>query len=154
LGDSQKVDASWAGEAAALFCWMLNHGEPLEETNRADQTRVQGALRILKPEAVEILRCASLRDRAEIEDQCRQFTLIRSLLQEARAGPPASEIVRRANVKKLSDVGVVVTDDAVRRASQVVSRMTLQERARVAGLYFVRHHAALWFLRSSGGYFS
>ena len=153
LSDSQKIDANWAGEAAALFCWMLKLGEPLEEASPANQSDLPVVLRILKPEAVEILRSASLRDRTEIEDLCRQIVLIRSILQESRVGPPARDIVRRVNVQKLTDAGLVVAEGAVRRASEAVSRMTPQERSRMAGAYFVRDHAALWFLSSRSSYF-
>lgn len=153
LSDSPRIDVNWAGEAAALFCWMLNLVAPLEEASCADQSGIPGVLRILKPEAVEILRSAALRDRTEIEDTCRQFVLIRSMLQESRIGPPGRDIVRRVNIQKLNDVGLVVTVDAVRRASEAVSRMTPQERTRAAGLYFVRDHAALWFLSDRISYF-
>lgn len=153
LSASQRIDANWAGEAAALFRWMLNLGEPLDEVSPADQSSLPKVLRILRPEAGEILRSASLRDFPEIGDTCRHFVLIRSLLQESRVGPPAREIIRRANVQKLSDVGLAVTEDAVRRASDAVGRMTPQERSRAAGAYFVREHAALWFLSDRRGYF-
>jgi hypothetical protein len=132
---------------------MLRLGEPLENASPANQSDLPGVLRILEPEAVEILRSASLRDRTEIEDTCRQFVLIRSILQESRVGPPARDIIRRVNVQKLNDVGLVVAESAVRRASEAVSRMTPQERIRAAGLYFVRDHADLWFLGDSSSYF-
>ena len=153
LSDSQRIDANWAGEAAAFFCWMLNLSEPLEPARCAEQSALPGVLCILKPEAAKILRSASLRDRAEIEDTCRQFVLIRSMLQESRAEPPAREIIRRVNVQKMNDVGLAVSDEAVERASQAVSRMTPQERSEAAGLYFVRNHAALWFLSDRSSYF-
>jgi hypothetical protein len=153
FSESQRIDANWAGEAAALFCWMLMLGEPLEEVRPANQSDLPRLLCILKPEAGEILRSPSLRDRMEIEDTCRHFVLIRSILQESRVGPPASDIIRRVKLQKLNDVGIVVAEDAVRRASEAVSRMTPEERSRAAGLYFVRDHAALWFLSDRSSYF-
>jgi hypothetical protein len=153
LSDSQQIDANWAGEAAALFCWMLNLGAPLEEMTPADQADLLDVLPILRPEAAEILQLASLRDRREIEDTCRHFVLIRSLLLESRIEPPSSDIIRRANVQSLNDLRVVVTDDAVTRASEVVASMTPQQRSQVAGLYMVRDHAARWFLSDRGSYF-
>jgi len=153
LSDSQRIDANWAGEEAALFCWMLTLAAPLEEANRADQSGLSSVLFILKPEAAEILRSASLRERAEIEETCRHIVLIRSILQESRIEPPARDIVRRVNVQRLSEVGLAVTEDAVQRASEAVSRMTAEEQSRVAGVYFIRDHAALWFLSDRGSYF-
>ncbi len=75
------------------------------------------------------------------------------MLMESRIGPPQRDIIRRANLQRLSHVGVVVTDDAIRRASEAANGMTPQERSQVAGLYFVRDHAALWFLSDCSSYF-
>jgi hypothetical protein len=153
LSDSQSIDANWAGEAAALFCWMLKLCEPLEEANPANQSDLAGVLCILKPEALDIVRFAALRDPTEIDETCRQLVLIRSMLQESRVDPPGRDIIRRVNLQKLNDVGLAVPEDAVRSASEAVSRMTPQERRRAAGLYFVRDHAALWFLSDRSSYF-
>lgn len=153
LSDSQKIDLHWAGEAAALFCWMLHLGEPLNETSVTDQSVLPELLCIPRPEAKRIVQSASLRDYSEIEDVCRQFVLVRSILQELRADPPSRDIIRRVNVNELKRVGLVATDGAVKRASEVVAHMTPQERSQVAGLYFVRSHAALWFLSDRGSYF-
>ncbi len=76
------------------------------------------------------------------------------MLQEARVGPPASDIIRRINVQKLNGVGLSVPDNAVKRASEVLSRLTLADRKRVAGLYVIRDHNAMWFLSDRPRYFS
>ncbi len=69
LSDSQKMDANWAaGEAAWFFCWMLDRAEPLDETKAADQSDLQNLLRILQPDAAEIIQLASLRNLAEIQE--------------------------------------------------------------------------------------
>ena len=154
LSESQMMDVRWAGESAAIFCWMLKLREDLDEKNLADQSSLPDVLGILKPEAVEVIRLAVLRSRSEIVDRCRQFVLVRSMLQESRVGPPASDIVRGIHVQKLKEVGVSMTDDAVKQASGVVSRMSAEDRKRVAALYFIRHHAAMWFLSDRASYFS
>lgn len=153
LSDSQMIDVRWAGEAAAVFCWMLRLQKNLEETTLADSTAFVQLLSILKPEAEDIIRSAQLRDLGEIESTCRQFVLIRSMLQEARIGPPASDIIRRANLQRLNEVGQVVTDEDVQIASDVLSRMTSEDRAKTAGLYFIRDLAALWFLTDRSRYY-
>ena len=88
-----------------------------------------------------------------VEAACRQFVLIRSMLQEARVGPPASDTIRRVNIQRLSEVGQAVTDEDVERASAIVSKMTPEDRKKTAGLYFVRDHAALWFLSGRNRYY-
>ncbi|MGA2231535.1 MAG: DUF4272 domain-containing protein [Tepidisphaeraceae bacterium] len=146
LSDSQKIDAKWAGEGAAFFCWALNLREELEEAVPANPSNLPTLLGILKPQAHEIIESATLRDQKEIEDTCRQFVLIRSLLQEARVDSPASDIIRRVHVRKLHEVGLSVAEDGVKRAADAIGRMTPKDRANMAGAYFVRHHSALWFL--------
>ena len=153
LNDSQRIDANWAGEAATFFCWTLNLLGPLEAARPADQSRLPSVLFILKPGANDILQSASLREITEIQDLCREYVLIRSILQETRFGTPVSDIIRRTNLQRLADVGLDVTEDAVKRASETVARMTPEERSRSAGLYFVRDHAALWFFRDRPNYF-
>jgi hypothetical protein len=154
LSDSQRIDANWAGEAATYFCWMLKLTGPLEEASPADQSRLPVVLSILKPSAAEILRSASLRERSEIQDASCQFVLIRSMLQETRVAMPARSIIRRVGLEKLSQIGLAATEDAVKRASDTVNRMTPQERSRAAGFYFIREHAALWFFSDHPNYFA
>jgi hypothetical protein len=153
LSDSQRIDANWAGEAATIFCWALNLVGPMKEANPADQSVLPDVLSILKPEAAAIVRSASLRDSGEIEDMCLQFVMIRSILQEMRVGLAGSDIIRRLNVQRLNEVGVVLTEDAAKRASETVAGMTPLERDQAAGLYFVRDHAALWLLSDRPRYF-
>jgi Domain of unknown function (DUF4272) len=154
LSDSQRMDAKWAGEGAAFFCWMLNLGEELEEAAPSNPSKLPTLLAILKPQAKEIVESATLRNRKEIEDTCRRFVLIRSLLQESRVDAPASDIIRRVHTQKLDDVGFSVTADAIKQAVDAVGRMTPRDRADAAGMYFVRHHAALWFLSDRKNYFT
>lgn len=153
LGPSLRIDANCAGEAAALFCWMLNLAPAPNEVGPVDQSILPGLLRILRPEVSEILHGESLRDRVEIEEMCRHVVLVRSLLQEFRL-ETASEMLRRVNTQRLQEVGLAVTDDAVIRAKELVAGMTPDERTRSAGVYFVRDHAALWFMSDSVNYFT
>jgi hypothetical protein len=153
LSDSQRIDANWAGEEAAFFCWTLNLGPPLEETSPANQSNLVSLMRIGRPEAAEILQSAALRDRKETVEMCRHLILVLSILRESRIEPPARDIVRRLTVQKLNEVGLTATEHAVKRASEAVSRMTPQAQQQVAGLYFVRGHAAEWFLSDQSRYF-
>lgn len=153
LSDGQRADVNWAGEQAAFFGWMLSLVAPLPDADPADQTELLAVLRILRPEAAEILQSAPLRDRAEIEDTCRRFVLVRAMLQESRVEPPARDVVRRSHLQALEDVGLAVSADAIERAAAIVSRITPQERSGMAGVYFVRSHAALWYLSGRGTYF-
>jgi hypothetical protein len=152
LSESQKVDANWAGESARFFCWTLNLAPAPDPVAPARDDFVE-LLHVLRPQATDIVRSTSLRPRDEIIDACRQFALVRSLLQESRVESRAREIVRRVNVQRLNELGVEVTDDALARASTIVARMTPQQRSFAAGLYFVRCHAAMWFLSARATYF-
>ncbi|HUG92234.1 MAG TPA: DUF4272 domain-containing protein [Planctomycetaceae bacterium] len=153
LSDGQRIDANWAGEAGTFFCWALNLAAPLDVAAPADQSRLPGSLFILRPEANEILRSALLRESAELEDVCRHYALIRSVLREGRVALPAKEIIRRVSLEELDQVGLDVIEDAIRRASETVAGMQPEERSRATGLYFVRAHAALWLFGTGARYF-
>jgi hypothetical protein len=153
LSDSQMVDVRWAGEDAAFLCWMLKLTGELSETTPADPSTLPTFCSVLKPEAVQIISSASLRDQSEIEAICCQSVLILSMLRESRIGPPASEIIRRTHIEELNGAGLSVSEEDLARATGVFGRMTPQERAQVAGLYAHRHHVALWYLSDRARYF-
>lgn len=153
LGDSLMIDARWAGENAAYFCWTLKILGPLEVTRPDDQSRLPVALSILRPEAAEILRSASIRKEAEIRDVCTQILLIKSILRESRVPPPASEIIRRLTLREMAGIGLAPTGAAVKLASKTVVAMTPEVRQSAAGIYFVRSTAAQRLFSSSPTYF-
>ncbi len=154
LSDSQQMDVNWAGEAAAFFCWMLNLAGPPEPKCIADQSTLPSVLKILKPTAIDIIQRASLRDLAQIEGLSTRYVLIRSMLQESRVSSEVKDVLRRANVQKLTNVGLIATPDAQKDASEIVTQMTPEERNQAPGIYFVRVHAALWFFSNRGSYFA
>jgi hypothetical protein len=153
LSESQWTDANWAGEAALLFCWMLSLAPALNEASQSDPSIPIRLLDILRPTAADAIRNARLRKQTEIEDLCGQIGMIRSLLQESRLQEKDAAILRDLNVRRLSEAGLTVTDDAAAKALAVVGRMTSEQRDRLAGCYFVREHAALWFFSDRGTYF-
>jgi hypothetical protein len=154
LSKSQRMDLRWAGEAAAVFCWMLRIGPPLHETTPANFTLLPTFNCILKPAAADIINAASLRDQNEIECYCRQRAWLLALLRESRVRPPASDILRRIHIQKLNSLNLPVTDDDARQASDTIARMTPQDRTKAAGLYFIRNQAATWFFSDRPTYFT
>jgi uncharacterized protein DUF4272 len=153
LGRSLRIDAKWAGEQAAVFCWMLKLIEEPDELRPVNPENIPTMLGILKPEAAQIIQSAELRGRNEIEAACRQFVLVRSILQEGRLGTPDRQIIRWAHVKQLNRAGVPVTEADIERASKTIGRMTPDERNQAAAFYFARRIAAKWYLNDRGRYF-
>ena len=154
LSDSEKIDVNWAGEAAALYSWMLQLAQPLDGLRCADQSKLPGLLKILKPEGADFVRSALLRPRGEIESAYRHFVLIQSIMRESRIDRSGAEIIRRVSLQKLLDVGIQVTAEAINIASEAVGRMTAEDRRRMAGAYFIRVHAASWFFSDRDKYYA
>lgn len=152
LSESQLTDLNWAGESATFFCWVLGRLPALDPKTPADQSVLLDVLPILKPSVNDFIESAALRDTAEIEEACRQFVLVQSLLREARVRA-ARDIIRHGQLQMLSDAGITVDDAAVKRAEETLAAMTAEERARAAGFYFVRAHAGLWLLSNRPTYF-
>lgn len=152
LSRSQLADLKCAGESATFFCWVLGLVPALDVGTPADPLLLPDVLPILQPSASAFVESATLRDHAEIEEACRQFVLIQSLLREARV-PAARDILRRGQLRMLSDVGITVDDAAVKRAEEILAAMSAADRARAAGFYFVRAHAGWWLFSDRPTYF-
>jgi len=153
LSESQMIDVRWAGEGAAFLCWTLRLAGELHETTPADAQSLPTFNSVLKPDAAGIIASASLRDRVEIEKTCRHFALILSMLRESRVGPPATDVIRRMHLREMNRVGLSVTEDDIARASEALSKMTPDDRTRVASLYNIRRHVAIWYLSDRPSYF-
>jgi hypothetical protein len=153
LGNSEKIDVNWASEAAMFFCWMLNLVESLEDAALTDHRQLTTLLSLLRPEALDIVRSAQLREADDIRDNCWHSILVQSLLRERRIESPGRDILRRITLQQLTELGLVVTDEALARASETVGRMTPDEVKCAAGLYSVRAHAAKWHLCGRRTYF-
>ncbi len=143
LSDSQMTDVRWAGEKATFFCWMLQLRGAMDEKSPADQSVLPKLLRILRPEAKEILKSAKLRDNEEIVENCRHIMLVRRLLQEIRVEESARKVLRHLTTQKLKEIGLEPSKEAFERASETIARMTPKERHDVAGFYFIRDIAAI-----------
>jgi hypothetical protein len=154
LSSSQRIDVNWAGEAAAFFCWAIRLGDALHRSEPADQSAVIRTLRILRADAVELQRDASVRTVAELEEACRQFVLIRSVLQQACISSPAKEFIANLALHRLAEVGIPVCSDDIAQATATVADMTPPEQTRAAGLCFIRDHAALWLFNDSRTFFA
>lgn len=150
LSGSQRIDLNWAGEASAFFAWTLDLAPRPVPAVPAPSSVAAG---ILKLEARHFLHTSHFVSPSEIEDVCKQIVLIRSMLQERRVEGPARDILRRFNIRKLTNVGLRATEADHSRADEVVHAMSLDEQFRAAGLYLVREHAALWLFRTGKTYF-
>ena len=84
LSPSERIDVNWASEGAAFYRWTLGLGDPLDCASPADQSAVISTLRILHADALELERAATVRAMRELEEACRQFVVIRSILQQGR----------------------------------------------------------------------
>ena len=159
LSPSERIDVNWASEGAAFFCWTLGLGDPLDCASPADQSAVISTLRILHADALELERAATVRATRELEEACRQFVVIRSILQQGRISSLANtaalaeEVIAKLAVRRLAEVGIAVGDNDIARATATVSTLTLQEQSRASGFYFVREHAALWLFNESRTFF-
>ena len=154
LSESQMVDLRWAGESAALFCWMLGLGVAPDPMRPTDATDLPTYRCVLRPEALALVERAALRTDEEVESACRRYVVCLSLLRESRVPPPVAAVIRRACVTELAEVGHPLTADDLDHVSDFVASLRSEDRATIAGLYAVRRHAAMWYLRGRGGYFS
>ena len=146
LTDGQRVDANWAGEDAMFLCWALGLVGPAPEAAPADASELLDVLKILRPEAVGVVRAAAIRDEAAVARACLRTALLLAVARASRVEGPAREIVRRALGKMLEARGVRATAEEWDEAERAFEAMVPVERERAAGLCFVRAHCATWLV--------
>jgi len=162
LDKSQRIDANWSGEGAALFCWALNIGEQPPLLQNADQGEVISTLRVMQPEASELLSAPTLRCDRELEEYCKTVLLVRLMLREAHVGErdlgaqvrqQATSIGRKLVRRNLADFGIEVGDSDFETTHQLVANVSPEQRRSAAGAYVARDIAVTWLFDSRSIYF-
>lgn len=162
LDESQKIDANWSGEGAALFCWALGIGEQPPMFRAADQSEAANALKIMRPEAHKLLSAPTLRSDGELREFCKTVRLVRTMLREThvRALGMDDEARRKAVLvgrglvrNELADVGIAIGDEDLARVGQLIAQENRDNLHLATGAYVARDVAVTWLLDGRSRYF-
>jgi hypothetical protein len=143
-----QAEAIWRGDSAALLGWSIQLFDMPDPSESIDPGRLVTHLRILQPEAAELLVNASLRPRQDIERYCAYCVAVRNRFDLRSLGPDRRALfdgVYRQRLQKLGlDDESLQRDTFLEDASRFVS-----ESPSARGLYVVRAIAAEWLLEAS-----
>jgi hypothetical protein len=148
LVPSQRTDAYWPGEGAAIYCWALGlTTQTPSPCVIADHHAVINSLHVLRPEAQAVLEITSTRGCDELQAYCKRVMTIRSELQRRRVAD-VEDVLLNVLRQKLAVVGLQLQEQDLEDASKVVDALSDDERKQAAGLSFVREYAAMWLFDS------
>jgi hypothetical protein len=154
LAPEQRPDAYWAGEGATIFLWALgklSDSPPMRSIS--DHQAIIPLVRVLHPEAQDILNAPSFRSVDLVTDYFRQVASIRTELQRRRLDEKSSELLLKIRRRELAEIGIGLSDENLSSARATVEGMSIDERQTATGLYFVREHAVSWLFDSRASYF-
>lgn len=162
LDESQRVDANWSGEGAALFCWTLGIGEQPPLFQVADHAAAVSTLQLMRPEARELLSAPSLRSDKELLEYCKTVRLIRVMLRETHVGgsdldDETSQLtisIGRQRIRtELADFGIEIDDSDFEQTGHLIACAKPNERNSATGASIARDVAVTWLFDARTRYF-
>lgn len=151
LSKSQWRDASWSGEAAAVFGWAIGLVQLLPTWDFYDYRLLIEKLGILRPSVSPLLSHAALRPIAELESFCVRVLLIQWEMRLQRV--PDARLIEMRD-KEIESLGLSATEDDHCYCRKIVDTLLPEQRTRAAGIYFLRSHSAKWLFDQRQQYFS
>lgn len=143
LKQESRTEAFWRGEEAAFLGWTIQLIEMPDLQGFIDPGLLVDRLKLLKPEAADILSRAELRSSAEVEEFSAFCLLVRHLFQLVTLPEDDRDLLTSLFQRRLTNFGL---GDALEQyagiefeASSLVSRSPS-----LRGLYLVRAFACEW----------
>lgn len=145
LPRESQTEAYWRGEAASFLGWAIQLCDKPDLVQPVNPGMLVECLKILQPNASDLVSSASLRSDHEIEDYCTFCLAVRHHLQLLSLDKDGQTVLQRVHQAKLINLGLnedsnrqrEIESDAAQLASSVPS---------ARGLYVVRALASEWLL--------
>jgi hypothetical protein len=145
LPHESQTEAYWRGESAALLGWAIQLFDQPKLAEFIDPGLLLENLRILRPEASEILSSATLRSKAEIVEYCAYCLTVRHELERSGRSADLQAALSWVQQKRLAKRGLGGLD--LRLKGDDVEASTLASATPgVKALSVVRALAAEWLL--------
>lgn len=155
LSSEQRNDAYWAGEGAAIYSWTLGLAPaPPPSAVNADHQSTVDRLRILYPEAREVLENAKLLASDEVPAYCRLVAATLSEMRQRRVTEKDRTILKEFQSERSAALGLYLTYEDEAQARIFLDSLSAHELQSCAGLYFVRYLATRWLFDSRPHFFA
>jgi len=140
-----QTEAFWRGESAALLAWSIQLFDSLDPVATVDPNSLVDCLRILKPEAGELIEGASLRPSHELQSFCIFCIAVRNRFQLAQLGARNRLLFDAICKTRLEELGLHRDNEAWERILEETTQFAAVT-PNSKGLYVVRALAAEWLL--------
>lgn len=140
-----QTEAYWRGESALLLGWAIQICDKPSPILRVDPDVLVERLRILQPNASDLVQKASLRQEHEIKDYCAFCVAVRHHFQLPSLDEDGQETLKRFHQLRLVDLGL--SETLVKQPEIEVEAAELASHVPNArSLYVVRALASEWLL--------
>ena len=139
-----ESEAVWRGEAAYFLGWAIQLFDKPPPSTFTDPGALTDVLRLLQPNANELVSSAQLRPQPEIDDYCAFCLTVRHLFQVTAIPTNGRDSLIRAYQFRLAELGL--SEASFRHQPSEAASLISSSVGDVRGLYVVRSLAAEWLL--------
>jgi hypothetical protein len=145
LPRESQTEAHWRGEEALFLGWAIQLFDKPSLTESVDPGVLVERLRILQPNASDVISSASLRSESELDDYCAFCLTVRHQFQLPALDQDGQAVLKRIHHSNLHELGL---SEALHRQKEIeVDAAQLPAAVpSVRGLYVVRAMTAEWLL--------
>ncbi|MGV3605841.1 MAG: hypothetical protein ACO1RA_05495 [Planctomycetaceae bacterium] len=145
LPRESQTEAYWRGEAASFLGWAIQLCDKPDRVQPVNPGMLVDCLRILQPNARDLISSAILRADHEIADYCTFCLSVRHHLQLSSLDSDGQIVLKRIHHAKLSNLGLNDNLDRQREIESYAAELA-SSVPHVKGLHVVRALAAEWLL--------
>jgi hypothetical protein len=145
LSRESQTEAIWRGEAASLLGWAIGLFDKPNPTQGIEPELLVSKLRLLQPNATELLSTARLRPLPEIDDYCAFCLTVRHHFQMSAIDKNGQAILQHLHQTTLAEFGLSQAPDR-QREIEIEAGQLFSITPNVRGLYVVRALTAEWLL--------
>ncbi len=145
LPKKSQAEAYWRGEAASFLGWAIQVCDKPDPIHSVDPGVLVERLRILQPNASDLVKSAELRREHDIEDYCVFCLTVRHYFQLPALDKDGQDTLNRIHQARLTDLGL--SESLVRQPDIQMEAAELTSCVPSArGLYVARSLASEWVL--------
>jgi hypothetical protein len=145
LSRESQTEAFWRGEEASLLGWAIELFDKPNPTLEIEPGLLVSKLRLLQPNATELISAARLRPQPEIDDYCAFCLTVRHHFQVAILDKDGQAILQHLHQTRLAELGLSEALDR-QREIEIEAAQLVSATPNVRGLYVVRALTSDWLL--------
>jgi hypothetical protein len=145
LPRESQTEAYWRGEAASFLGWAIQLFDKPNPIRPVDAGVLVERLRILQPNASDLVSSANLRPEHEVEDYCTFCLTVRHHLQLSALDKDGQTVLKRTHQTRLTELGLNEALDR-QREIEIDAAQLASDVPSARGLYVVRALASEWLL--------